>query len=491
MRVGGARCWRVAIWSNKAHLQSTLERTDGAVATTGGEHAQNIIGHAGGLTSAYASPPAVHGAAAGDSCVQAACASGSRPVYTCAAMPTTVLLLACVCGEGCVVRELLALTGDRAVDVHAGGEGGFHAVCRGGHVDVVRKLLALTGDRAVDVHAKDEAGFREACVCRKACVVRELLALTGDRAVDLHALVFFEISRSISLDPWQARRLRSFTKQLLHPPGQQQDSSSRWQQPPSAAVAQLCTYVHAVYAVIDPDGALAVLSVAAGRLPPGLPLPDMLRVWRAHPDNASATHQAHAQAGVDMRDECLQAALDACGGDSFRRPALAHQVIQQVLMHAVEARHGSGSSDSTTGLHGRGDGDGVPLRMLHVYCVLLAALPGAECAPLRHALQQQQHGCGGKGSQADSTRATAGMQTAAMRQGCLAAQCACRLQDAVWAGVHVPARPVRQQVDEGGLEQALVRHGRRCMVLHRVASVAARRSAKQTDAKRHRAKANT
>ncbi len=55
------------------------------------------------------------------------------------------------------------------------------------------------------------------------------------------------------------------------------------------------------------------------------------------------------------------------------------------------------------------------------------------------------------------------------------AQCACRLRDAVWAGVQVPARSVRHQVDEGGLRQALVRHGRRCMVLRRAASVAARR----------------
>ena len=140
-------------------------------------------------------------------------------------------------------------------------------------------------------------------------------------------------------------------------------------------------------------------------------------------------------------------------------------------------RMASGSSDSTTGLHGRGDGDGVPQRMLHVYCVLLGALPGAECAPLRHALQQQQHqgGCGGEGSQADGARA----------EDCLVAQCACRLRDAVWAGVQVPARSVRHQVDEGGLQQALVRHGRRCMVLRRVASVAARRAVMEAHAKRH------
>ncbi len=58
----------------------------------------------------------------------------------------------------------------------------------GGHVDVVRELLALTGDRRVDVHVDDEGGFRGACLRGHLGVVRELLALTGDRRVDVHAL---------------------------------------------------------------------------------------------------------------------------------------------------------------------------------------------------------------------------------------------------------------------------------------------------------------
>jgi len=94
---------------------------------------------------------------------------------------------ACENGYLDVVREMLALQGDRAVDVHAGGVYGFQLACENGHLDVVRELLALQGDRFINVHAGNEISFQWACMYGHLNVVRELLALQGDRAVDVHA----------------------------------------------------------------------------------------------------------------------------------------------------------------------------------------------------------------------------------------------------------------------------------------------------------------
>ena len=101
------------------------------------------------------------------------------------------------CQEGCldVLEELLAFSGDREVDVHAGFEGereaGFRLACQNGHIDIVRMLLSQTGHREVDVHAGHhgipEAGFQYACAYGHVDVLRELLALTGHREVDVHA----------------------------------------------------------------------------------------------------------------------------------------------------------------------------------------------------------------------------------------------------------------------------------------------------------------
>ena len=108
---------------------------------------------------------------------------------------TAVFLAACRTGHADLLRKLLALEGDCAVDVHTGNddgpEAGFRAACVHGHIDVVRELLALTGEREVDVHAgpvgEPEFGFLWACIKGHVDVVRELLALTGHRAVDVHA----------------------------------------------------------------------------------------------------------------------------------------------------------------------------------------------------------------------------------------------------------------------------------------------------------------
>lgn len=54
--------------------------------------------------------------------------------------------------------------------------------CREGQLGVLVELLALTGNRAVGVHAKEAAAFRGACVAGHTVVVRELLALEGTGA---------------------------------------------------------------------------------------------------------------------------------------------------------------------------------------------------------------------------------------------------------------------------------------------------------------------
>ena len=104
-------------------------------------------------------------------------------------------LAACEAGDVSKVRELLLLSGESMVNVHAGDlngpEAGFRLACANGHIDVVRELLALTGNREVDVHAGPEGipehGFQAACEHGRMDVVRELLALSGHREVDVHA----------------------------------------------------------------------------------------------------------------------------------------------------------------------------------------------------------------------------------------------------------------------------------------------------------------
>jgi len=59
----------------------------------------------------------------------------------------------------------------------------FQAACYEGQLGIVRKLLALSGDRRVDVHAQLEWAYHMACEYGRLDVVRELLALTGQRTV--------------------------------------------------------------------------------------------------------------------------------------------------------------------------------------------------------------------------------------------------------------------------------------------------------------------
>ena len=87
-----------------------------------------------------------------------------------------------------------AVRGASSEKLSAAAEGGGHvspfiAACKKGNVPRVRELLALRGDTAVNVHAGDgdgpEAGFRLACVHGHVDVASELMGLDGNRAVDV------------------------------------------------------------------------------------------------------------------------------------------------------------------------------------------------------------------------------------------------------------------------------------------------------------------
>ena len=118
---------------------------------------------------------------------------------------------ACANGRLDVVRELLALQGDRFINVHAGNEISFQWACMYGHLNVVRELLALQGDRAVDVHAQDEFACRWALEQGHLLVVRELLALEGARAPDpdvVRKLGLEELYRAVRWDRRRAMLVR-------------------------------------------------------------------------------------------------------------------------------------------------------------------------------------------------------------------------------------------------------------------------------------------
>ena len=57
------------------------------------------------------------------------------------------------------MRELLALTGQRAVNVNAGNGAAFRFAFQGGIVGVMRELLALTGGRIIALQDRLDAGL--------------------------------------------------------------------------------------------------------------------------------------------------------------------------------------------------------------------------------------------------------------------------------------------------------------------------------------------
>ncbi len=287
---------------------------------------------------------------------------------------------ACEGGHIAVVRELLALTGDRAINVHAGGGRGFHtacskghvavvrallsltgdramglgsqgrdalrAACANGHLEVVRELLALTGDRTVDVHEDDEACFYEACANGHVAVVRELLALTGDRAVDLQYCDTGDESFKTACVNGHV----AVARELL-----------------------ALTGVRAVNMHVEDDYALCA-ACAGGHL--GV-LQELLRA-----DWFNKLHDTRRLPSLQPRHSPLTTALQRCVPTRQQHPALAQQVAQQVLMHIL--RGTSSATDNTTTPECSMTAAGA----LQQYCSLVAALPAAECAPLRQAIQE-------------------------------------------------------------------------------------------------------
>jgi hypothetical protein len=57
---------------------------------------------------------------------------------------------------------------------------------------MVRLMLALEGDRRIDVHACNERAFRSACIESRVEVIRLLLALEDDRKIDVNARQAFQ-----------------------------------------------------------------------------------------------------------------------------------------------------------------------------------------------------------------------------------------------------------------------------------------------------------
>ena len=113
---------------------------------------------------------------------------------------------ACVNGHLSMVRVLLAVTGDRAVGVHADGEAAFRLACARGHLDVAQTLLALEGDRRIHVHAENELALRWACEYDHLPVVRELLALEGAQAPDPAVVKELGLEARYHAVRWDRRR---------------------------------------------------------------------------------------------------------------------------------------------------------------------------------------------------------------------------------------------------------------------------------------------
>jgi len=84
------------------------------------------------------------------------------------------------------LQTLLALTGDRELDVNDPAHQFFYVVCRRSLHGVLDTLLALQGHRRVDVHPHSGIAVAEACSTGDARTLRTLLQLSGDREMDLN-----------------------------------------------------------------------------------------------------------------------------------------------------------------------------------------------------------------------------------------------------------------------------------------------------------------
>ncbi len=359
-------------------------------------------------------------------------------------------LAACENGHFEIVRELLNLTGDRAVDVHAGGESAFSAACGNGHLAVVRELLALTGERCVDVHADDEAAFRRACQGGHVDVVRELLALTGDRYVDVHA------GHDGGLQAACAHKRANVVRELLALDGDREHTFTWFRSVSPSGSGPEGNGIQRWFVSDEYDTCVQLLQLAPMPFALDRPVVQFVRGWTQR-----RIFFQVIRGGVEFVQR-MQQALQRCS--QSQAPQLAQQLSQQVLMHALQHAHTVGRFTQ------------FPVQ----YCALLAALPAAECAPLWLALQRSDANSSAEsteaqdeaqGDQADSSTLQPKADPLDERAPRKIDVVTCRtMREAVWRGVSVPYRPVRRQVDEPGLRQALLRAGRGRAVLHRAAA---------------------
>jgi len=98
---------------------------------------------------------------------------------------------ACLKGDLTRVQELLALTGDKRVNVHYNNDRAFLESCRIGHGPIVKCLLGLTDDREIDIE------YHRNSICSTAIklghteiVIHSLQLDDDDRAIDTNRMRF-------------------------------------------------------------------------------------------------------------------------------------------------------------------------------------------------------------------------------------------------------------------------------------------------------------
>lgn len=88
-------------------------------------------------------------------------------------MDNTAYYAACRDGDEAALDTALA---DASIDVHHRRDGAIRIACRNGHTGIVRRLLALTGDRALNVGEYGGRAFFDACAGGHVDIVKLLLA---------------------------------------------------------------------------------------------------------------------------------------------------------------------------------------------------------------------------------------------------------------------------------------------------------------------------
>ncbi len=366
-------------------------------------------------------------------------------------------------GYSGIVRQFLALTGDRAINVHRSDDFAFRMACDHGHVQVVRDLLALTGDRRiatgliqahalftaaktgeveilrellalkgdrfVDVHVNYEGPFRCACENGQEEVVRELLALTGERLVDVHVDNDFPIRMACEGGHVEVVR------ELLALTG---DRAVNVRAVDEYALRQSLRSVNMQVLLLLLQSAQheTPLWMYVGHLLQKLVLCDF----------------GPAQASCDVMSLCAVGDAEGADEEGVGGGISREQVIaQHVLMHALDSALSTSSHDP--------DSTQVVRLTVNQYLAHGACLPAAQHIAMRAFLRNIA-------AQEDKRGLPACFQLVAAAY-----------QDAVWRGVCVPvaaigqghtqAAPPQLFTCEADLARALQRTGRRAPVLFR------------------------